>query len=344
MKKINWGIVGLGHIANQFANAFSIVDNAKIKGIASFDKDKLQSFKKRFNIEDKLCFDNYKDLILSPSIDIIYIALPNSLHAKYISECINQKKNILVEKPAFIDLKDLSYLKGELQKENIFFTEAFMYRYLPYFKKVKEIIERNSLGKIVDINSTFSTKVYKQKNFFGIKIKKPDYSNRLFNKELGGGAILDIGCYPVSLSTFINSLTYKVQFKDIILENVFTEHCDSGVDISSNLKINFGHKFNSQISCSFKENFNQQTIINFEDGSLTIDQSWVPDRNMFIVQKKGNEISKIEFENNENIYSYEIQNISNQILNDKKNPNFPSITFEEIEINTKILSHWINLV
>ena len=110
------------------------------------------------------------------------------------------------------------------------------------------------------------------------------------------------------------------------------------------MKINFGHRFNSQISCSFKENFNQQTIINFEDGSLIIDQSWVPDRNMFVVQKKGNEISKIEFKNNENIYSYQIQNISNQILNDKKNPNFPSITFEEIEINTKILSHWINLV
>ena len=60
-----------------------------------------------------------------------------------------KKKNILVEKPAFINLKDLSFLKSELQKEKIFFTEAFMYRYLPYFKKVKEIIERNSLGKIV---------------------------------------------------------------------------------------------------------------------------------------------------------------------------------------------------
>ena len=76
-----------------------------------------------------------------------------------------------------------------------------------------------------------------KKKFFGIKIKKPDYSNRLFNKELGGGAILDIGCYPLSLSTFINSITYKVQLKDIILENVFTEHCESGVDIFSNLKI-----------------------------------------------------------------------------------------------------------
>ena len=131
--------------------------------------------------------------------------------------------------------------------------------------------------------------------------------------------------------------------KDIILENVFTERCESGVDIFSNLKINFGNKFNSYINCSFKENLNQQTIINFEDGSLTVDQSWVPDRIMFIVQKKGNEISKIDFKNNENIYSYEIQNISNQILNGKKNPSFPSITFEEIEINTKILCDWVNL-
>ena len=343
MKKINWGIIGLGHIANQFANAFSMVGNANIKGIASLDKDKLRSFKKKFNIDERLCFNNYEDLISSPNIDIIYIALPNSLHAKYIHKSINEKKNILVEKPALIDFKDLSVLKDSLQKEKIFFTEAFMYRYLPYFQKLKEIIESNVLGKIVNIHSTFNTKVYKQKKFFGIKIKKPDYSNRLFNKELGGGAILDIGCYPLSLSTFINSITHKVQLKDIILENVFTEHCESGVDIFSNLKINFGNKFNSYINCSFKENLNQQTIINFEDGSLTVDQSWVPDQIMFIVQKKGNEISKIDFKNNENIYSYEIQNISNQILNGKKNPSFPSITLEEIEINTKILCDWVNL-
>ena len=64
---------------------------------------------------------------------------------------------------------------------------------------------------------------------------------------------------------------------------------------------------------------------------------------MVIEQKKGNEISKIDFRNNENIYSYQIQNISNQILNKKTTPNFPSMTLEEIEMNTKILSDWINL-
>ena len=77
MKKINWGVIGLGFIANKFANSFSFVNNANLKGIASLNKDRLQLFKKRFKIHDEFCFDNYGDLISSPQIDIIYIALPN---------------------------------------------------------------------------------------------------------------------------------------------------------------------------------------------------------------------------------------------------------------------------
>ena len=344
MKKINWGVIGLGFIANKFANSFSIVNNANLKGIASLNKDRLKSFKKRFKVHDELCFDNYEDLISSPKIDIIYIALPNSLHAKYIGKSIIKKKNVLVEKPAFMVIEDLKNLKDTLLKEKIFFTEAFMYRYLPYLQKVREIINSNVLGNVLNMKSTFSIKVYKQKNFFGFKIKKPDYSNRLFNKKLGGGAILDIGCYPLSLSTFINSLTYNVEYKDIILEDVHSEYCESGVEIFSNLTLNFGDKFTSSITCSFKDNLNQQTIINFEKGSLTINESWIPDQKMFIVQNKDNKKLKINFTNNENIYSYQIQNISDQILNNKKNPYFPSMTLEEIEINTKLLSNWINFV
>ena len=343
MKKINWGISGLGSIANKFADAFSYTDNATVKGIASLNQNKLHSFKNKFKVEDKFCFNNYEDLILSPNIDIVYIALPNSLHAKYIQKSINKKKNVLVEKPAFINTEDLTLIKNLVREHKIFFTEAFMYRYLPYFQKLREIIYNASLGKIVDMHSTFNIKAYKQKNFFGIKFKKPNYSHRLFNKKLGGGAILDVGCYPLSLSTFVNSITYNVELKDITLENVHKDYCDSEVDIFSKLILNFGNKFKSKISCSFKDNFDQKTIINFENGSLSINQTWVPDLYTVIDQKKGNEISSIDFKNNENIYSYQIQSISEQILDKKIAPKFPSMSLEEIEINTKLLSNWINL-
>tara|TARA_Y100001980_G_C14516544_1_gene291860 strand:+ start:108 stop:1142 length:1035 start_codon:yes stop_codon:yes gene_type:complete len=342
MKKISWGIIGLGNIANKFADAFTIVDNANLKGIASLNNNKLIDFKKKFKINNEFCFNKYEDLISSSSVDIVYIALPNSLHAKYIQYSINKKKNILVEKPAFTNIKEFTITKDLLAKKKIFFSEAFMYRYLPYFQSCKEIIQNNLLGNVIDMHSKFNIRVYKQRNFFGIKIRKPDYSNRLFNKTLGGGAILDIGCYPLSLSTFINSLTYNVELKDICFENVKSEYCENGVDISSSLSINFGNKFSSKIACSFKDDFNQQTIINFEKGSLQIDHSWIPGQNNLIEKKIGNQTSKIEFKNNKNIYSYQIQNISNQLLNKKTTPEFPSMTLNEIEMNTKLLNDWID--
>lgn len=342
MKKVNWGIIGLGSIANKFADGFSIINNATVKGIASLNTNNLQSFKKKFQVSDEFCFDSYEKLISCPDIDIIYIALPNSLHALNIIKSIRQKKKVLVEKPAFINLQDFKKIENLLKNEKIFFTEAFMYRYLPYLQKVKEIIQNNILGKVIEMESTFNIKVYKQRNFLGIKIRKPNYDHRLFNKSLGGGAILDLGCYPLSLSTFVNSLTYNVKLNDISLQNVSSTYCESDVDIFSKITLNFDDKFKSNITCSFKDKPSQQTIINFENGSLTIDQSWTPDQDMSIKLTKGNEKSKIDFKNNENIYSYQIQKISDQILNKEITPQFPSMTMKEIEINTKLLDDWIN--
>ena len=248
----------------------------------------------------------------------------------------------MVEKPAFINHHDFKKVESLIKNEKIFFTEAFMYRYLPYLQKIKEIIQNNILGKVIEMESTFNIKVYKQRNFLGIKIRKPNYDHRLFNKSLGGGAILDLGCYPLSLSTFVNSLTYNVKLNDISLQNVSSTYCESDVDIFSKITLNFDNKFKSNITCSFKDKPSQQTIINFENGSLTIDQSWTPDQDMSIKLTKGNEKSKIDFKNNENIYSYQIQKISDQILNKEITPQFPSMTMKEIEINTKLLDDWIN--
>ena len=218
MKKINWGIIGLGNIANRFAESFFFLDEAKIKGIASNNTDKLLSFKKKFYIDDKYCFPNYQELITCPDIDIIYIALPNSLHAKYINECIKANKNILVEKPAFMEFEDFNNFKNLSLSSKCYFTEGFMYRYLPYFKKIKNIIENKTLGDVSNIISNFNIKVFKEKKIFGMKFRKPNYSKRLFNKSLGGGSILDLGCYPLSLSTFINSISYNVSIKNINLK------------------------------------------------------------------------------------------------------------------------------
>ena len=168
-EKNYWGIIGLGNIANKFAEGFSNLNNANLKGLASRNKVNLENFQKKFQVDNKFCFNNYIDLILSPEIDIIYIALPNSLHAIYTNKAIKQKKNILVEKPAFTNIQDFKIIKRLFENNKVFLTEGFMYRYLPYFQKIKDIIDNNNLGKVINMSSTFNIKVYKQKIFLVLK-------------------------------------------------------------------------------------------------------------------------------------------------------------------------------
>lgn len=92
MKKLNWGVIGLGNIAQKFLEGFSFVRNSNLLAIASKSQSKLSKFKKEFNINDEFVFNNYEDLINCKDVDIVYISLPNSFHYKWILECIHYKK------------------------------------------------------------------------------------------------------------------------------------------------------------------------------------------------------------------------------------------------------------
>ena len=342
MKKINWGIIGLGNIAQSFSEGFFETENSRLLAVSSLNISKLEYFKKRFEINNNYIFKNYNELLACEQIDVVYIALPNNLHFEWIAKGIKNNKNILVEKPAVTNSKDLDIIKELIFKNNIYFTEGFMYRHLPYFDYVKKIVTNNTLGKLLKIESSFCAKIYKQKNFLGFKINKPDYSNRLFNKDLGGGSILDLGCYPISLVSFLNSITYKVDIESIKIIKIDKEICESGVDICSDIELSFDDKFISNIRCSFKDKPDQSTVIYFENGIININDTWTPKEDMFIDLKQGNEKKKIKFKTNENIYSYQISNISEQLIHKRTKPNFPSIDIKEIENNTKLLEQWMD--
>ena len=104
---VNWGIIGLGRIANEFASGFKGLSNAKLFSIASKTKENLIEFKKKFDIDEKYCFSNYEDLIACDKIDIIYIALPHNLHFDWIMKCLENNKKVITEKPATSSLNDI---------------------------------------------------------------------------------------------------------------------------------------------------------------------------------------------------------------------------------------------
>lgn len=121
---VNWGIIGLGNVATEFAEAFKYTKNSKLLAISSKDQNKLNKFKKDFGAKDDFCFKNYDGLLNCKEIDIIYIALPNSLHYEWITKSIKKEKNILVEKPATVNLSELRNIESLLKKNKFFLQKV----------------------------------------------------------------------------------------------------------------------------------------------------------------------------------------------------------------------------
>ena len=336
MEKINWGIIGLGNIAHRFSEAFRYIENSKLLAAASNDKKKLNIFKEKYDFEDKFLFNNYEELINCKDIDIIYIALPNFLHHKWVIKCIQNNKNVLVEKPATINLLEANDIKKNLQSKNLFFGEAFMYRYNPQINSIINLIKDNKIGKPLSMRSYFANNVwFKRKLFFFKKKKKIDKNSRLFNKDFGGGCILDLGCYPSSFSLLINSLIGNSNFK---LKNVSKELCETGVDIDSYAELVFESGFKSSLYSSFKKNL-RSSIIEGEKGNIIINDTWSSKDSIEIKSDKN---YSMKFDKVKNIYSYQIECISKNLLDKNYKPTFPVMSLNETVQNMEIIDMWLN--
>tara|TARA_B100000035_G_scaffold83500_1_gene70093 strand:- start:271 stop:1302 length:1032 start_codon:yes stop_codon:yes gene_type:complete len=339
MSIVNWGIIGLGNIANKFASAFAKVKNSKLISVASLNNERLEDFKIKFNLDKNFCYDQYEKLLLNDSVDIIYIALPHAFHFEWIIKCINNKKNILTEKPATINSKEIDLINSSLDKTKLFFAEGFMYRFHPQTAELVNILRQNEIGELLKMNSYFGVNIIEKKSIFGLlkrlKIKK---KNRLFKKELGGGSILDLGCYPSSLSILIARLKSEDYKNKIILSDINKIIGPTDVDLEAYLKIKFGNGFSSEIGSSFKKNLGKSTTIFGSKGKIIIPDSWHCDTSNFSVNGKIYNVKK----KYENIFSYEIESISNSLLNGDIVPKYPAINRKETGLNMDILTRWIN--
>jgi len=201
-KKINWGILATGWIADKFANALTVVPNAKLFAVASRKKEQAEKFAKQFNIPK--FYGSYEELAADPEIDVVYVATPHPFHFENTMMCLNQNKAVLCEKPFGMDKIQVEKMIALAQERNLFLMEAMWTRFLPSILKVKELIENDTIGEIIQLKSDF-----------GIKFPY-DVNGRLFNKALGGGSLLDIGIYPVFIALFLMGVPEEIVSKAII--------------------------------------------------------------------------------------------------------------------------------
>lgn len=247
-KTVNWGIMATGKIAHTFAKAVQFADGANLYACASRSAEKAAEFGKLYGAEKS--YASYEELAADPNVDIIYVASPMSCHYENVKLCFEHGKNVLCEKSITMNTAQLEELIAEARKKNLFFMEAMWTKCLPSFLKAREWFAAGKIGRIKAIRADFSNPV----DF--------DPKDRLFRADLGGGALLDLGVYPITLVTAF--LGYE---PTEILSAVNIGH---GVDLDESVIFRYEDSYASMVAGFNIENDNRAVIVGTE-GRIAFD-------------------------------------------------------------------------
>ena len=187
MSKIRWAILGAGRIAHKFAQDIKYVDNAELMAIAASDKERAATFAAEYQLP---LHYNYEELYASDQVDAVYIATTHNFHFEQSMECMKHGKAVLCEKPVTINDKQFKQLVDTSVERNVFLMEALWTFYLPALQKARQWIEEDRIGAVRLLQADFGFQM------------EYDPSGRLYNRELAGGALLDLGIYPIAFSYF----------------------------------------------------------------------------------------------------------------------------------------------
>ena len=301
---MKWGIIGLGHMAKNFANSINELEETQLIGVSTRSLFKLIKFGYRFKINPSNLYKNYKKLLSSDNIQNVYIGTLNNSHFEIIKEAINAGKNILCEKPITINLEQALEVREKLVKSKVFFMEGIAYRSHPQTNHIVKLIKQNAIGKIVKIKSCF-----------GFNAGKPNKKSRLYNKDLGGGSILDLGCYPISISNLIANLNNEKENLPII-SKVKGEFCETGVDTDLYAELKYPNGVMSEIQLSITKNLENTTTIFGTNGVLCILDPWLPKKENTINIKINNEQKELKSLSDLSLFANQID-VFEKVVKDK---------------------------
>jgi len=192
-----WGILATGHIAGRFAEDLRLVPGAELVAVGSRTRESAELFAKRYDIPR--AYASWAELAADPEVDAIYVATPHAAHHEAAMTCLSGGKAVLVEKPCTLDLATTTELVETARARGLFLMEAMWMRTNPLILRVLELIAQGAIGEVTHVRADF-----------GAAGPFPP-EHRMRARTLGGGALLDLGVYPVSLAHLLLGVPQHVQ-------------------------------------------------------------------------------------------------------------------------------------
>jgi len=296
MQKIyNWGILGAGSIAAKFASDLKLLPNARLGAVGSKSHERAEKFAAEHGFAKS--YGSYEEFAADPDIDIVYIASRHIGHYPDSLLCLNHGKAVLCEKPVAMNQGQFERMIQLAEEKDLFFMEALWTRFIPSFLRAKEIIDSGKLGRITLIESDFCF--------------KPDYDpeGRLFNKALGGGALLDIGLYPLFLA-----LEFGGDIEEIKAQAYLDER---SVDRICNMLVRHREGILSVLYCSIVNNGRVESLIHGTEGILRMNKWWHTPTSLDLMLNDRNPVH-IDFEEPGFGYQYEAEEVMRCLDQGKK--------------------------
>ncbi|MBA4410230.1 MAG: Gfo/Idh/MocA family oxidoreductase [Bacteroidota bacterium] len=249
-KTYNWAILGCGKIARKFVTDLKLLPNARLYASASRSIENAQNFASELGFEK--AYGSYEDMVNDPEVDVVYIASPHSHHCEHTLLCLNHQKAVLCEKAFALNSREVHLMIEAARKNNTFLMEAFWTMFQPSFLKAMEIIRSGELGalKLVRADLAFNAEFNPEK--------------RLYNVNLGGGSLLDIGIYPIFMSLMTLGKPSEIQ--------TMASFCSTGAEESIMMSFRYPGGEMASLVSSFAAFSGTQTEFWFENGFIRLNR------------------------------------------------------------------------
>ncbi|MBS3763956.1 MAG: Gfo/Idh/MocA family oxidoreductase [Planctomycetes bacterium] len=328
--KLQWGIIGTGTIASELADAIAESTTGEVLAVGSRGSKTADDFAEEYEIPRR--YEGYEKLLGDDDVEAVYVALPHPFHAEWTMAAARAGKHILVEKPIGMNQAEAQLMFDAARENDVFLMEAFMYRCHPQTKRIREIVADGVLGRVQLIRAAFSFR------------SGGDPKSRTLNPELGGGGILDVGCYPVSGSRLVAGAAAGDGFAEPIEVNGCAHLGETGVDEWASALLKFPNDIVAELTTGVRLSLPDGNSLKIygTEGYLNVYNPWTPSRHnrdpvrMMLHQYAEEEPREIAVEAPKDLYTYEVDVVAEHIPDRQA----PEMSWDDTLGNIRVLDMW----
>ncbi|MGN0351092.1 MAG: Gfo/Idh/MocA family protein [Roseburia sp.] len=317
MKTLNWAVLGTGVIANEMATALQKMGK-RLYAVGNRTQEKAVAFAEKYNVEK--VYDDFREMFTDPQVDVIYITTPHNTHIQFLREALKNKKHVLCEKSITLNSAELEEAMQLAKENNVILAEAMTIWHMPLYQKLWEMVESGKLGKVQMIQANFGS--YKEYNM----------ENRFFNRNLAGGALLDIGVYALSVvRSFMESKPTQIKSQ--------VKNAPTGVDEQAGILLMNESNQMAGITLSLHSKQPKRVIISCEKAYIEISE-YPRAQKATIVDAATGAITYIEEGSTENALQYELEDMEEAILKGNTEKMKLDYSKDVMEIMTGLRKEW----